>query len=109
MQTDSSTFNTSTTQTKSFQTNQVTQTFTQQNTQAIQTDLGFNENPTLGSTNSSTSTDVLDETVSINRSNSNRKRKSLQDHLSNKRFSTKQRKQVSFFPRSANLFRTFGQ
>ena len=57
MQTDRSTFNTSATQTKPFQANQSTQTFPQQNTQAIQTDLGLNENLTLDSTNSSTSTD----------------------------------------------------
>ena len=53
MQTDRSTFNTSATQTKTFQTNQVTQTFLQQNTPAIQTDLGLNENLALDSTNSS--------------------------------------------------------
>ena len=75
MQTDMSTFNTSATQTRPFQSNQATQTFPQQNTQAIQTDLGLNENLTLDSTDSSTSTDVLDETVSINNFNSNRKRK----------------------------------
>ena len=96
MQTDRSTFNTSATQTKPFQTNQVTQTFPQQNTQAIQTDLGLYENLTLDSTDSSTSTDVLDETVSINKSNSNRKRKGHKDHFPNKCSSTKQRKQVSF-------------
>ena len=45
---------------------------------------------------SSTSTDVLDETMSINNSNSNRKRKSNKDHLSNKCSHTKQRKQVTF-------------
>ena len=96
MQTDRSTFNTSATQTKPFQTNQVTQTFPQQNTQSIQTDLGLNENLTLDSTNSSTSTDVLDEAVSINKSNSNRKRKTHKDHISNKPLSIKQRKKVSF-------------
>ena len=96
MQTDRSTFNTSATQTKTFQTNQVTQTFPQQNTQAIQTDLRLNENLALDSTDSSTSTDVLDEVVSINKSNSNRKRKTHKDHISNKRSSTKQRKKVSF-------------
>ena len=96
MQTDRSTFTTSATQTKTFQTNQVTQTFPQQNTQAIQTDLGLNENLTLDSTHSSTSTDVLDEVVSINKSNSNRKRKTHKDHISNKHSSTKQRKKVSF-------------
>ena len=58
-----------------FQNNQSTQTFPQQNTQAIQTDLGLNENLTLDSTASSPSTDLFDETVSINNFNSNRKRK----------------------------------
>ena len=84
MQTDMSTFNTSATQTRPFQSNQTTQTYPQHNTQAIQTDLGLNENLTLDSTDSSTSTDVFDETVSINNFNSNRKRKSNKDHLSNK-------------------------
>ena len=60
MQTDTSTFHTSATQTRPFQSNQATQTFPQQNTQAIQTDLGLNENLTLDSTNSSTSTDILE-------------------------------------------------
>ena len=96
MQTDTSTFNTSATQTRPFQNNQSTQTFPQRNTQAIQTDLGLNENLTLDSTKSSSSTDLFDETVSINNFNSNRKRKSNKDHLSNKRSHTKQRKQVTF-------------
>ena len=96
MQTDTSTFNTSATQTRPFQSNQTTQTYPQHNTQAIQTDLGLNENLTLDSTDSSTSTDVFDETVSINNFNSNRKRKSNKDHLSNKCSHTKQRKQVTF-------------
>ena len=91
-----STFNTSATQTRPFQSNQTTQTFPQQNTQAIQTDLGLNENLTLYSTDSSTSTDIFDETVSINKLNSNRKRKSHKNHLSNKCSHTKQRKQVTF-------------
>ena len=96
MQTDMSTFTTSATQTRPFQNNQGTQTFPQHNTQAIQTDLGLNENLTLDSTDSSTSTDLFDETVSINNFNSNRKRKSNKNHLSNKRSHTKQRKQVTF-------------
>ena len=74
----------------------MTQTFPTQNTQAIQTDLGLNEKLTIDSTNSSTSTDVSDETVSINNFNSNRKRKSRKNHLSNKCSHTKQRKQVTF-------------
>ena len=92
MQTDTSTFNTSATQTRSFQSNQTTQTYSQQNTQAIQTDLGLNENLTLDSTDSSTSTNLFDENVPINKFNSNRKRKSNKDHLSNKCSHTKQRK-----------------
>ena len=96
MQTDTSTFNTSATQTRPFQNSQSTQTFPQQNTQAIQTDIGLNENLTLYSTKSSSSTDLFDETVSINNFNTNRKRKSNKDHLSNKCSHTKQRKQVTF-------------
>ena len=96
VQTDRSTLNTFATQTRPFQGNQATQTFPQQNTQAIQTDLGLNENLTLDSTNSSTSTDVVDEVLSINKSNSNRKRKRHKDYISNKCSSTKQRKQVTF-------------
>ena len=96
IQTDTSTFNTSATQTKPFQSNQATQTIPQQNTQAIQTDLRLNENLTLVSTNSSTSTDIFDETVSINISNSNRERKSHRKHLSNNHSHNKQRKQVTF-------------
>ena len=69
MQTDMSTFNTSATQTRHFQNIQATQTFSQHNTQVIQTDLGLNENLTLDST----STDLFDETVPVNNFNSNRK------------------------------------
>ena len=96
MQTDTSTFNTCATQTRPFQSNQTTQTYPQHNTQAIQTDLGLNENLTLDSTDSSTSTDGFDETVPINNFNSNGKRKSNKVKLSNKRSHTKQRKQVTF-------------
>ena len=96
MQTERSPFNTSATQTRPFQSNQATQTFQHQNTQASQTDFGLNENLTLDSTDSSTSTDVLDEAMSINKSNSNRKRKINKDHLSNKCSHIKQRKQVTF-------------
>ena len=84
-----STFNTSTTQ-RPFQSNQTTQTYPQHNTQAIQTDLGLNENLTLNSTDSSTSTDVFDETVSINNFNSN------------KCSHTKQIKQVTFTQEQQN-------
>ena len=96
MQTDTSTFNTCATQTRPFQSNQTTQTYSQHNTQAIQTDLGLNENLTLDSTNSSTSTDIFDETVPINNFNSNRKRKSNKVQLSSKHSHTKQRKQATF-------------
>ena len=76
MQTDTHTLITSATQTRPFQSNQTTQTYPQQNTQAIQTDLGLNGNLTLDSNDSSTSTDVYDENVSINNASTNRKRKS---------------------------------
>ena len=91
-QTDTFTLNTSATQTTPFQSNQTTQTFPQQNTQAIQTDLGLNGNSTLDSTDSSTSTDVYDENVSINDSSSNRKRKSHNERHSTKCPHNKQRK-----------------
>ena len=96
MQTDTHTHITSATQTRPFQSNQTTQTYPQQNTQAIQTDLGLNGNLTLDSNDSSSSTDVYDENVSINDSSSNRKRKSLNDCHSTKRSHIKQRKQVTF-------------
>ena len=96
MQTDTPTLITSATQTRPFQSNQITQTYPQQNTQAIQTDLGLNGNLTLDSTDSSTSTDLYDENVSINDSSSNRKRKSPNDRHSTKRSHIKQRKQVTF-------------
>ena len=90
MQTDTHTFNTSATQTRPFQSNQTTQTYPQQNTQAIQTDLGLNGNLTLDSTNSSTSTDLYDENVSINDTSSNRKRKSHNEQHSTKSSHNKQ-------------------
>ena len=96
MQTDTPTLITSATQTRPFQSNQITQTYPQQNTQAIQTDLGLNGNLTLDSTDSSTSTDLYDENVSINDSSSNRKRKSPNDHHSINCSQIKQRKQVTF-------------
>ena len=109
MQTDTFTLYTSATQTRPFQSNQTTQTYPQQNTQAIQTDLGLNGNLTLDSTDSSTSTDVYDENVSINDSNSNRKRKSHKEWHSTKRSHNKQRKQVTFTQNPTKLFRSFGQ
>ena len=96
MQTDTHTLITSATQTRPFQSNQTTQTYAQQNTQAIQTDLGLNGNLTLDSNDSSTSTDVYDENVSINNSSSNRKRKSNNEWHPTKRSHNKQRKQVTF-------------
>ena len=96
IQTDTPTVITSATQTRPFQSNQTTQTYPQQNTQAIQTDLGFNGNLTPDSTDSSTSTDLYDEKVSISDSSSNKKRKTPNDHHSIKHSQTKQRKQVTF-------------
>ena len=96
MQTDMFTLNISATQTRPFQSNQTTQTYPQQNTQAIQTDLGLNGNLTHDSSDSSTSTDVYDENVSINDSSSNRKRKSHIEQHPTKRSHNKQRKQVTF-------------
>ena len=96
MQTDTFTLNTSATQTRPFQSKQTTQTYPQQNTQAIQTYLGLNGNLTLDSTDSSTSTDVYDENVSINNSSSNRKRKSHNERHPIKCSHNKQRKQVPF-------------
>ena len=97
IQTDRQTLNTTLTQTKTFQTTQASQTSPRQNPQAIQTDHMLNEILPLDSTDSSTSTDILDEVVvSINQPNSNRKRKTHKDHISNKQSSTKERKKVSF-------------
>ena len=96
IQTDTPTLITSATQTRPFQSNQTTQTYPQQHTQAIQTNLGLNGNLTLDSNDSSSSTDVYDENVSINSSCSNKKRKSTNEHHSIKRSQVKQRKQVTF-------------
>ena len=108
VQTDTQTLNNTSPQTKTFQTTQATQTSPLQNSKAIQTDHMLNDkkavqtdhmlNDTLplDSTDSSTSTDVLDEAVvSINQPNSNRKRKTHKDHSSDNRSSSKQRKKVS--------------
>ena len=96
IQTDTPTLITSATQTRPFQSNQTTQTYPQQSTQAIQTNLGLNGNLTLDSSDSSSSTDVYDDNVSINDSSSNRKRKSTNDQHSIKWSQIKQRKQVTF-------------
>ena len=75
----------------------MTHTSPQQNSQAIQTDHMLNEILPLDSTDSSTSTDVLDEAVvSINQPKLNRKRKTHKDHNSNNWSTIKQRKKVSF-------------
>ena len=77
IQTDRQTLNTTSTQTKTFQSTQATQTSPQQNSQAIQTDHMLNETFPLDSTDSSTSTDILDEAVvSIKQPNSNREKNS---------------------------------
>ena len=53
----------------------------------------LNDTLPLDSTDSSTSTDVLDEAVvSIKQPNSNRKRKKHKDHSSDKQSSNKERK-----------------
>ena len=96
IQTDTPTLITSATQTRPFQSNQTTQTYPQQSTQAIQTNIGLNGNLTLDSSDSSSSTDVYDENVSINDSSSNRKRKSTNSQHSIKQSQSKQRKQVTF-------------
>ena len=63
----------------------------------------LNDTLPLDSTDSSTSTDVLDEAVvSINQPNSNRKRKTRKDHSSNNRSSKKERKKVSFLQDQQN-------
>ena len=81
----------------------MTQTFPQQSSQAIQTDHRLNETFTLDSTNSSTSTDVLDEAVvSINKPKSHRKRKTHKNHISINRSSSKRRNKVSFLQDQQN-------
>ena len=71
------------TQTKTFQTTRATQTSPPQKSKAVQTYHMLNDTLPLDSTDSSTSTDVLDEVVvSINQPNSNRKRKTHKDHSS---------------------------
>ena len=84
VQTDTQTLNNTSTQTKTFQTTRATQTSPPQNSRAVQTDHMLNDTLPLDSTDSSTSTDVLDEAVvSINQPNSNRKKKThKEDHSS---------------------------
>ena len=96
IQTVTPTLITSATQTRPFQSNQITQTYPQQNTQAVQTDFELNGNLTLDSSDSSTSTDLYDEGVSIGDSGSDGKRESTKDLHSIKRSEIKQRKQVTF-------------
>ena len=77
IQTDRQMLKTTSTQTKTIQSTQTTQTSPNQNSHAVKADHMLNENFPLDSSNSSTSTDVLDEAVvSTNQPNSNRKRKS---------------------------------
>ena len=84
VQADTQTLNNTSTQTKTFQTTLATQTFPSQNSRAVQTDHMLNDTLPLESTDSSTSTDILDEAVvSINQPNSNRKKKThKEDHSS---------------------------
>ena len=96
IQTVTPTLSTSATQTRPFQSNQMTQTYPEQNTQAVQTDFGLNGKLTLDSSDSSTSTDLYDENVSISDSSSNKKRKSIKDRHSIRCSQIKQRKQVTF-------------
>ena len=103
IQTDRQTLNNTSTQTKTFQTTRATQTSSPQNSKAVQTDHMVNDTLPLDSTDSSTSTDVLDEAVVlINQSNSNRKRKTHKDHSSDNRSSSKERKKVSFLQDQQN-------
>ena len=96
VQTDTQTLNNTSTQTKTFQTTRATQTSPPPNSKAVQTDHMLNDTLPLDSTDSSTSTDVLDEAVvSINQPNTNRERKTHKDHSSDNRSSSKQRKKVS--------------
>ena len=96
IQTDRQMFNTTSTQTKTFQTPQVIQTSPNLNTHTVATEHMLNETFPLDSSDTSTLTDVLDEAVvSFNQLNSNRKRKTHKDHISHCS-STKQRKKVSF-------------
>ena len=94
VQTDTQTFNNSTTQTDTFricQTTQATQTYLQQSSKAIQTYHMLNEILPSDSTDSSTSTDFSDEEVMpINQFNSNNKKKIHTENFS----SAKQRKKV---------------
>ena len=103
IQTDMQTLNNTSTQTKTFQTTRATQTSPPQNSRAVQTDHMLNDTLPLDSTDSSTSTDALDEAVvSINQSNSNRKRKTHKDYSSDNQSSSKQRKKVSFLQDQQN-------
>ena len=96
IQTNRQMLNTTSTQTKTFQTPQVTQTSPNLNSHPVQKEHLLNETFPLDSSASSTSTDVLDEVVvSNNQPNLNRKRKTHKDHISH-RLSTKQRKKVTF-------------
>ena len=63
VQTDTQTLHHNSTQTKTFQTTQATQTSPPQNSRAVQTEHMLNDTSAIDSTDSSTSTDVLDEVL----------------------------------------------
>ena len=108
IQTDRQTLNTTSTQTKTFQTTRVTQTSAKQNSQAVQTDCMLNDTLPLDSTDSSTSTDVLDEVVvSIKQPNSNKKRKTHKDHNSNKWLFHQTKKESKLFHKMNKTLQNF--
>ena len=108
IQTDRQTLNTTSTQTKTFQTTQATQTSPQQNSQAIQTDHMLNEILPLDSSDSSTSTDVLMKWLcqSTGLTQTEREKVIKTTILITSLPPNKERK---FFARSTKLFKTFGQ
>ena len=90
VQTDTQTLHNISTQTKTFQTTWATQTSPPQNSRAVQTDHMVNDTSAIDSTDSSTSTDILDEAVvSVNQPNSNIHK---EDHSSDNQSSSKERK-----------------
>ena len=99
VQTDMQKCHNNSTQTKTFQTTQATQTSILQSSTAVQTDHITIYTSTIDSTDSSISTEVSNELVESTRpNNSNRKRK-----IHNKdQGSTKQRKRVSFLQDQQN-------
>ena len=67
VQTDTQTLHNNSTQTKTFQTTWATQTSPPQNSRAVQTDHMLNDTSAIDSTDSSSSTEVLDEVVVSNK------------------------------------------